>query len=227
MFSKKERKEIEKAIEQWYSKSKLPKKTLLLAASGMQPKIKDAEKANVYLTEALEDKKDPIIHDDSTSAWMHVATLKYGLRTRDIRKMKFGDTKKILFMDRNVGEYVNAEQKSFNPKKQGFSYGIYIHGEGLTGLLSFYEEGVIHAPFTWEINLGALGFDSYWGPIGCDDCKSGSLKEKDVKDDILVGWRGPAIDFVHLDDLPKKITLYDTWWDDYGVSKYHDWLHFS
>lgn len=134
--------------------------------------------------------------------------------------MKFGQTMKVLFMDRNVGDYTDgSKNKYFNPSKIGFTYGTYIHGENLTGLLQFYDMGVYHVPFTWEINVGVYDKKLYWGGIDC--CLKG-VKESDLNEHILVGWRGPSIDMKHMKNLPSKIRLYDTWWDD---SKYHDWLH--
>lgn len=156
---------------------------------------------------------------------MHQAVSRFGLCIRDIVNMKFGEKKKVILMDRNVGDYIGDLKGSFDPAEVGFSYGTYIHGENLTGLLSFDDVGVIHAPFTWEINLAALGPDFlYWGPLDSECCGSKGVKIQDLDPNILVGWRGPAIWRFHLADLPKKIRIYDTWWDDYGVSKYHNWL---
>jgi hypothetical protein len=118
-----------------------------------------------------------------------------------------------------VGDYTdNKNLKSFNPSNEGFTYGTYIHGENLTGLLYFVDRGVIQAPFTWEFNVGVYNKKLYWGGI---DCCLKIIKESDLDENILVGWRGPSINMKHMKDLPSKIKLYDTWWNDYGVSKYH------
>ena len=91
---------------------------------------------------ALKNHDNPIIQDDSTSGFMHTATVKYGLTIGDIHKMKFGDRMEIVFFDRNVGAYTSdLKQSSFNPAKVGFSYGTYIHGKGLKGMLNFDDIG--------------------------------------------------------------------------------------
>lgn len=131
-------------------------------------------------------------------------------------------------MDRNVGDYTHGQDEDvFDPAKEGFSYGTYIHGQELTGILQF-DIGVVHAPFTWEINARALGPQyTYWAPVTCGQCNTEDIRERDLDGDVFVGWRGPAISIDKLPYLPTKIQLYRTWWDDYGVSKTGNWYDFT
>jgi len=219
--------------------AKKPKASrIYLAASDIHPSVYHRKKKGKHvllleLQEIFHNGQEPIIQKDSTSAWLNLATERFGLSVGDIRKMKFGQQMHVLFMDRNVGDYTSIKElgETFDPSKHGFSYGVYIHGEGLTGLLNFDRIGVIHAPFTWEINLAALkNQTAYWGPLdGCGSCEETKTMKAfnvaDLDDDLLVGWRGSSIDMKNMSKLPRKITLYDTWWDDYGVTKYKDWLH--
>jgi hypothetical protein len=222
MFTKQEKEKIRHAIEKVIKNPKSSKTTWKTALIGMYGHKKESMDPRT-LFDAIQNNQDPIIHDDSTSGWMHQAVSKFGLTVGEIRSMKFGEKMNVLLMDRNVGDYTSGLKKSnFNPLKLGFSYATYIHGENLTGILHFYKLGVKHVPFTWEINVGALPNNTlYWGGIEC----CAKLKEENVDNKILVGWRGPAINMKHLSHLPKRIKLYNTWWDDYGVSKYSDWLH--
>ena len=76
--------------------------------------------------------------------------------------MKFGESIDVIFMDRNSGEGVDADDSikigdKYMPQKLGFSYGTYIHGENLTGIMQFRDIDVIHAPFEWQINRTAIG----------------------------------------------------------------------
>ncbi len=222
MFSAKEKLRILKAIAR-VQEGDEDDKVVRVATMGMFPKGSSSEPLEVRLQmvlEAIKEGKEPIVHDDSTSGWMHTATSKFGLTVGDIRAMKFGDTIKVLMMDRNVGDYTSGMKKQyFNPAKVGFRYATYIHGENLTGMLNFTDVGAKRVPFEWEINEAAFNRRNEccnWNIIEGD--------EKDLEDGILVGWRGPAIDIKRLSELPSKIRLYDTWWDDYGVSKYEDWL---
>ncbi len=219
MFSSKEKQAIRQAIQEITHNAHVSKKTTALALRGMFGR-RDSKKADIEeIFRALDKNQDPIIHDDSTSGWMHLAVSQFGVTVGDIRKMDFGQKMKVVLMDRNVGDYTNGIKKTlFNPAKVGFSYATYIHGENLTGMLLF-DDGVCHVPFVWEINVGVFDPLSYWGGL------AEGLTHADLDDNILVGWRGPAINAKDLSLLPRSIRLYGTWWDDYGVSKYNDWLH--
>ena len=39
-----------------------------------------------------------------------------------------------------------------------------------------------------------------------------------------VGWRGPAIDRKDAKFLPKRVTHYGTWWDDYAPFRVRNYL---
>lgn len=221
LFSEKEREDIMNAynnvIDKVKKKKKITNKEIREAARGMSLSKReslDKQFDNIINTEG----KYPIIHEDSMTAWVNRATELYGLTVGDIVDMKFGDTIKVIMMDRNIGDYTFDLEPGtvYDPKKIGLSYGTYIHGEELTGLLNF-DNGVVLAPFEWEINMGALKSNWYWGPCDCDISK---LNKK-----IKVGWRGCAIKVSDAKKyMPNKVVHYGTWWDDYGVIRYHDLL---
>ena len=135
------------------------------------------------------------------------------------------------------GFHLSAEK--FNPLK-GVTTGKYIHNKDLQGTLKF-DFGETLENFEWERNMGSLGSDWYWGPLNscqnicnkkyCEQIcthKCSPVTDKQLKKlnkNILVGWRGPAILKSDAKKLPKKITYYDTWYDDYAPYKYHDWLN--
>lgn len=216
------------------------KKILETAVSGIDLQ-KTAEGSKVQLCSTIfdiwrENKNIPFIHEDSLSAWANQGVEKFGLTIRDIKNMKFGERMEIILMDRNSGENIPGEIGSkFMPTVHGFSIATYIHGDNLTGLLEFKNIGVVHAPFEWEINRAAVGDKYFWGPL--DGCGSGCAQKKkskkqaqfnpdDLDPNILVGWRGPSIRMSDgLKYLPKYAVKYDTWWDDYVVFKYTDFLH--
>ena len=91
------------------------------------------------IKDSFKEKQYPLVHDDSLTSWCNIAAEKYGLTVGDILKMKKGQQIKVIFMDRNVGDYMEGTKKGYkyNPKKEGLSYGTYIHKEGLTGKLTF------------------------------------------------------------------------------------------
>jgi len=219
-----------------------PKKVIESAISGIEldrMKKKSKSKLCSTLLETHEKNKGfPFIHEDSLSAWANQGVEKVGLTVRDIKNMKFGEKMEVILMDRNSGENIPGKKGSkFMPTVDGFSIATYIHGEKLTGLLNFKKSGVIHAPFEWEINRAAVGDNYFWGPLSeCNrkptECnrkpteKISPMNPDDLDPNILVGWRGPAIRMSDaLKHLPKYAVKYDTWWDDYVVFKYTDFLH--
>jgi len=209
-----------------------PRKTVELAVSGMYIRKNERKKKSIKelcyeIDDAHKENKEPFVHNDSMTAWGNEAAIKYGLTVGQIMKMKFGDKIDVILFDRNIGEYVPGKKAgdTYDPTKIGCSYGTYIHGEGLTGILNMKDVGVL-APFTWEINKAALGDKMFWGPIdGCDSNSSKNDKINIYKLDknIKVGWRGPAILMSDAaKHLPKSVTHYDTWWDDYLPYKQDD-----
>uniref|UniRef100_A0A6C0CAL7 Uncharacterized protein n=1 Tax=viral metagenome TaxID=1070528 RepID=A0A6C0CAL7_9ZZZZ len=175
---------------------------------GMYQQIMDIHKTKVL----------PIIKEDSFTAWVNQATEQYGLEVRDIMAMEFGQKIKVILFDRNLGEYFgkyNVGDK-INPRNEGCTYAEYIHGEGITGMLCMYEMGIVHAPFTWELNHGCGG--CFWGPLNEEDDIS-KLNPR-----TKVGWRGPCIDAKDAKFLPKTITFYDTWWNEYCPYRYDNYL---
>jgi hypothetical protein len=123
-------------------------------------------------------------------------------------------------MDRNVGDYMNGAKAGtkYDPTKKGLSYATYIHGEDLSGILIFKGMDVVHPCFTWEINETPYG-GTFWNVTNCSSISKLNPRTK-------VGWRGPAITLENAQKhLPKTVTHYDTWWDDYMVWRYMDFLN--
>ena len=228
-------------------------KKIINATKGM------SAKSNYHLTnkfkpmlcnnirKTIKNNKDPIsIKEDSFTAWTNQAVERFGLTVGDIMKMKFGDTMKLILMDRNSGESIPETIKvgsKFDPTEHGFSYATYIHGEGLSGLLKFDDIEVIHAPFDWELNVAALGSKYFWGPVNCGGCvgrpkvtSKGSKNTKKLKNNksnqidiskldqrILVGWRGPAVRMDYAKKhMPRYVTKYDRY--DYPSFRYTNYL---
>jgi hypothetical protein len=185
------------------------------------------DKMCLAIKEAKENNDYPIVHDDSLTTWCNIAAEKHGLKVKDILKMKKGQQMKVILIDRNVGDYLHGTKvgEQFNPKKKGLNYGTYIHNKGLTGKLTFDQIEVVHNPFVWEINAKALSKNNYfWSPI----CLTNGINEKNYLEkldkNIYVGWRGPSIRSSDTKYLPKKVTHYGTWWDDYAPLRYHNYL---
>ncbi len=183
------------------------------------------------ITESHREKKEPIIHEDSITAWGNQAAEEYGLEVRDILAMKPGQKTKVILLDRNVGDYMNdntgkSTGKLFDPKKEGFSYAVYTHHKGLSGRLEFVNIEVVHEDFTWQVNLEAIK-DKLEGKSMCKSmfwgCIPESMTYKELPLGLKVGWRGPAIKLKDADKLPSKYRHYDTWWDDYLPNRIHDY----
>lgn len=238
MFSKKERDEIMKNYNKIVKGNKpcdkYTYKEVLEAGKGMYiyPDMSvQSQKKNVICEEinrAWKEKKEPIVREDSLTAWGNNAAENYGLEVRDILKMKKGDKMKVYLLDRNVGDGthgIKAGKKLSITKDADFSRATYTHDEGLTGKMVFDDIGVVHDPFTWEINLKALGSEWFWGPMDGNSCKKITDKEiKKLPKNLKVGWRGPAIDVKDAKYLPKDFVHYGTWWDDYMPFRTHNFL---
>lgn len=246
MIDKKQRDEIKENYNNIITSKKpcksFPLDNIQKAVSGINLSAHIETDKNYLCSQIKEknlDKNYPMIHEDSLTAWANQATENYALTIGDIMKMKFGETMNVLFIDRNAGENIPVKKgEKFDPTKYGLTTATYIHGENLTGLLKFEEDGIIYAPFQWEINRAALDEnDFFWGPIDLDESccapktKKSAKKRKpininDLNKNILVGWRGPGINMINVKKyMPKYVTYYDTWWDDYVVFRYKDYLN--
>ncbi len=244
LFSEKKRKHIMKNYNIVTKSSKpcesFPLKTIISATSGGiagDEKTKSELCANIK--EVKEESEDPIIHEDSLSAWANNGVEKFGSTIGDIMKMKFGEQLEVILMDRNAGENIPGEKGSkFMPTLHGFRIATYIHGQNLTGILRFNDVAVIHAPFIWEINMAALGYNYFWGPVErcqptcgkkIDSCKmiwQEKIQVDRLNPKIMVGWRGPSIRMSDAKKyLPRYAVKYDNWWDEYVVFKNNDFLH--
>ncbi len=202
------------------SLKQFPREKFVNATSGMHLHANKDETKEIY-TEIMhvhKNKKYPIIHKDSLTAWCNQAVEQYGLEIRDILAMKPGQKMKVILIDRNVGEYISNQKigKKYNPRKEGFSFATYTHIKGLSGVLNAYDVGVISDCFEWEINGGCN--DCFWGPI------PKGKTYKDYHKQTKIGWRGPCIELSDTQYLPKYFVHYNTWWDDYPHFRHHNFL---
>ena len=146
---------------------------------------------------------------------------KHYLRINDILKMKTGDKIKLLILDRNVSDSttaINKELKSYKPKYfYRKSLAVYTHDKELKGSILFNFEGAEPMDFEFEIEYKRY----HWYPL-----TNGKLPKKESQNyshfgdkagkhytqfpkTTLVGWRGPAIRYELLKDLPKVYWFYD------------------
>lgn len=223
MFTKEERYNIMKQYNEILKSDKLCTSQdidkIIEAAKGMYI-YKDVKSKNELCESIKKSKKSrkyPIVHEDSLTSWVNRAAEKYGLEIGDILKMQPGEKMQVIFMDRNIGDYIHGIKigAKYDPRKKGLTYGNYTHKKGLSGRLEFYEIGVIYEDWTWEINEAAIG-GTFWNVLKND------YKKLDKR--IKVGWRGPSIKKSDAKHLPKLVRHYNTWWDDYGPFRTHNFL---
>lgn len=235
LFNNHERKEIMDTFNKISSGDKkcheYDLKTIKKATTGMfinKNNITDKNFACEYIEDAYDNEHVPIAHEDSMTAWVNNAVENYGLTVNDIINMKFGDRMDVILFDRNISDSVDGFKigSKFDPKKKGCTYATYIHGDKLTGILDMYEIDVKHVPFTWEINLKAIGHNMFWGPLwGCNSRNKNITDINKLNKNILVGWRGPAIRMSDAKKhLPNYVTHYGTSWDDAVYYKYSNFL---
>jgi len=188
------------------------------ALSGTFNDMSNPTKKKMYemIMDMHRNRAEPIIQNDSFTAWVNQGAEQYGLEVRDILAMKFGQKMDVIMFDRNLGEYFGKHKigDKINPRKEGCTYATYIHGSGLTGILQMHDIGVIHAPFTWEINTPQM----FWDVLN-DDADIRKLNPR-----TKVGWRGPCINMMDAKHLPKTVTYYDTWWNEYVPYRHRNFL---
>lgn len=239
-------KDYKKIVDNDKRCSDYPLKTVRNASRGMYVhpenilKQKSKKELCHTINKSYKNNHEPFVHDDSLTAWGNQAAELYGLEIRDILSMNPGDEIKVILLDRNVGDYMDGtkEGTKYDPKKHGLSYGRYIHGKNLTGIM--ISDAWVNECFEWEINKEQLG-GPFWGPIkpqprGCDikpgesSCKIkhnyadfNDIKKLNPK--TKVGWRGPAISLKDAKKfMPSKVTHYGNWWNDYLSFKTHNFL---
>lgn len=176
----------------------------------------------------------PIIHNDSMTTWCNVGAENYCLTIEDILKLHKGDTLDLILIDSNVGDYTHDFKIgiSYNPRKEGLSYGTYTHIDGITGTMVFTDVSDEPLPFTWQLNVASIS-GYYWGGVGLNtNCTCGSddplakYEYTDFDPKTKVGWRGPAITVKDSYNLPEKVTHYGNWWNDYKPIRNRDLTHF-
>ena len=234
LFSDDERETIIAAYDKVSQKDKSIKdfsdKMINRAGTGIFIHIRHGNLEEIYeqIMKSRKNNKFPIAHEDSMTAWGNRAVDFFGLTVGNIRKMKFGDEIRVIFFDRNVGDYAYGFKigRKYDPKKLGLSYATYIHSSGLSGILNFDDIGVVLDNFTWELNIAAIGSNYFWGPIElCNKHKSKNFSVDKLDPNILVGWRGPCIKMSDAEKyLPARVRHYGTWWDDSLPFKYQDYL---
>lgn len=254
LFTNKEKQDImniyNKIIKDKKKCMSYSKKDLDCVSKGMFLKNQHNTKFKICdnLIQAFEKKTEPIIQNDSLTAWCNKGVELYGLEIRDILKMKKGDKIDVVLMDRNIGDYMDGTKKGtkYNPLKEGLVYAVYTHNDALNGVLYMKNTEQTFNNFKWELNVASLGSKWFWGPLKqcyngmdgmdgmnginemcgkCDELTSMvDIKKLDPK--IKVGWRGPAIRLTDAKQyLPKTVKHYDNWWNDYSPFRYRDYLN--
>jgi hypothetical protein len=157
---------------------------------------------------------EPIIHNDSMTNWCN-ESVNYCLTIKDILNMDCGDTMEVILIDRNVGDYTHHYKSGtvYDPRKEGLTYGIYTHVDGISGIMNFTDIGIIR-PFTWELNMDENM--RYWVQV-CVNNKYGDYTNFDIN--TKVGWCGPAITLKDSYKLPETVKHYGgvNWFNDYGI----------
>ena len=106
-------------------------------------------------------------HPDSLTKIINDIVGKKALKVSDIRKLKSGQSIKVILFDRNIGDYLhgNEKDKKISTRKYLNEHHLatYTHKKGLTGkiidAMNYRED-----PWTWEINCVEWE-DVYWCPI--------------------------------------------------------------
>lgn len=167
-------------------------------------------------------------HPDSLTTIINDVVEERALKAGDIRKLKRGEEIEVILFDRNIGDYYSDKKPGkYSTKKYIDSYhkAIYTHDHGLTGKMFLipvneYIESNVSEWWTWEVNARPWTKKLYWSPLE-------SLTEKDIPDDVKVGWRGPSILYEDLSYMPKSFRIYDTAVDDYFVIRNFDLTPFN
>ena len=156
----------------------------------------------------------------------------------DIRSLNKDEQIKVILLDRNIGCHTAGMQKHkiYKPIDYGCTYGTYTHKSGLTVILHLDDVGVTLDPFIWEVNGPSVGDDTlFWRPIVFDEnvrcsCNNNneSLTENDIRDDVPVGWRGPAVlRDKAIEYLPSTVKHYGGDYNDYAPYRYYNLLTFQ
>ena len=176
-------------------------------------KVKELETSNRFF-----------VNEDSLTAWVNRATELFHLTAGDIRAMKEGEQLEVMLFDRNLGDWMDGRDagETYDPTEEGINCGTYTHKAGLSGSLVFPD--YMNEDFTWEVNGYAVGTKIFWRPLNDSNCGP-DLNESNVLDAVPIGWRGPCIRKSDaLTYLPRSVTHYDTWYDDYVPYRYSNYL---
>ena len=132
---------------------------------------------------------------------------------QDLSKMKKGETRKFLLMDRNLGDNVDG-QPDFKVMKPTTMFkgcwAVYRHGHGVHGEIKFawddtFRDFVFHVNFT----------EGHWYPFNKDGVLPGvdpqgfsplggvARPYTSFPPSTPVGWRGPMIEWSKLQKAPK------------------------
>lgn len=114
LFSENDRKDIMNHYNMIVKGSKpvweYPLDQVIKAARGMYFFPKGKDELCQTIMESYEKKQDPIVHEDSITAWGNQAAELFGLTVGDILEMKSGQKMDLILLDRNVGDYLHGSE---------------------------------------------------------------------------------------------------------------------
>lgn len=170
-----------------------------------------SNKTTVAKTKTLEKESDALC----PRTWYRKAE-EYGLTIEDVLDFEPGEEVELLLLHRNIFDgtldpKINKPKYKYTPthffRNEKW---IYTHKKDLRGSLRLANTTIETRDFEWELeisdynatdkDIGALR----WYPL--ENGKMGPLKNKKwntFPKDTLVGWRGPALYWANLKDLPK------------------------
>ncbi len=147
----------------------------------------------------------------------------YALTIGDILDFKPGEEVELLLLHRNIFDgttrpNVNKPKYHYTPKHffRNEKW-IYTHTKNLKGSLRMVNGDDLEvSDFEWELNISDYdATDKYVGSLSWYPLENGKMKPLKNKQwstfpkDTLVGWRGPAIYWDNLKDLPKITYIKD------------------
>ena len=147
----------------------------------------------------------------------------YALTIEDILDLESGDEVELLLLHRNIWDpttspKINKPKYNYTPnyffRQEKW---IYTHIKDLTGLLRRDgEEFDMAKKFEWELNISEYGvFDPVIGYLKWYPLKNGKMKPMSLKSwkvfqkNTMVGWRGSALYWENLKDLPRIFYISD------------------
>lgn len=166
---------------------------------------------------------------DSLTVLINEVVEKHALKVSDINALRPGETIKVILFDRNIGDYLHGMKAGTVIRTKDYIHENHLaeYTHSVTGKLYMHSIGETFNNWTWEVNLAYKDPNYYWGPadaltrVGPLGGKNNESVKRlsEVPGEVKVGWRGPAILYKNLADMPESFVHYDRCCDDYFVVK--------